>query len=142
MAYEYPILDLSFPASADLSGNQYNCVGLTTAGKVQVLGTTGTGFLDMNYLGVLQDKTTAANLSCKVRVEGVSKVVLGCTSGLEMAVLPGAPLVSTGGGVLPSSSGAANHIIGIALEACATFSASTSYIRYTEMLITRHGIST
>ncbi len=142
MSYEAPILDISFPASADMSGYQFNCVGLTTAGKVQVLGTTGTGLLDPNFIGVLQDKSTAANLSCKVRVSGISKVLLGCTSGLEMAVLPGALLVSTGGGVLPSSSGAGNHVVGIAVEACSTFSATTSYTRFTSMLVYRMGVTT
>lgn len=141
MAFEYPILDITLPASGDLSGSQFRMVTLTTAGQVAVMGSTNTGLLDF-AVGVLQDKSTAAGIGCRVRVAGVTKVIAGGTSGLEAAIVPGHYLVSTGGAVIPSSSGAGNHIVGIALEACSTFSASTSAISVVSMLISRIGVST
>lgn len=137
MAYDIPILDVTFPASGDLSGSQYRCASLSTALQVQVM----TSFLD-TFLGVIQDKTTAAGLSAKVRVAGITKVVAGGTSGLEMAILGGHTLVSTGGAVIPSSSGAGNRIVGQALANLSTFSASTANVPTIAMLIHRSGVST
>lgn len=137
MAYDIPILDVTFPASGDLSGSQYRMASLTTAGQVQVM----TSFLDVP-VGVIQDKSTAAGLSCKVRVEGISKVIAGGTSGLEMAILAGHTLVSTGGAVIPSSSGAGNRIVGIALANLSTFSASTANVPVIPVLLARSGVST
>lgn len=137
MSYEIAVLDVTFPASGDLSGSQYRCASLTTAGQLQVM----TSFLD-TFVGVLQDKTTAAGISAKVRVEGITKVIAGGTSGLEMAILCGHTLVSTGGAVIPSSSGAGNRIVGQALQNLSTFSASTANVPTITMLIHRSGVST
>ena len=71
MSYEIPILVAPFLANADLSASQYAPVSLTTAGRVQVM----TGLTD-GFIGVLQDKTTAAGLSCRVMVSGISKVLV------------------------------------------------------------------
>ena len=76
MSWEAPILDVTLPASADMSGNQFRVVSLTTAGRVQLM----TSFLDVP-VGVLQDKTTGAGQACKVRVSGITKVVAGGSSG-------------------------------------------------------------
>jgi len=138
MAYEAPILTLSFLSGTDHSNDQYKPVSLTTASRTQVM----TSALD-GFLGVLQDKSTAAAIASRVMLEGVTKVLVGSSSGLEMPIVPGAWLTSTGGGVRPSSSGASNRIIGYALEACTTFGASTSVAQpIIAMLIIRSGIST
>ena len=136
MSYESPVLTLSYPAGSDLSASQYKPVSLTTAGKLQVM----TGLTD-KFLGVLQDKSTAAGISSKVMLIGVSKVVVGSSSGLEMAIVPGALLTSTGGGVLPSSSGAGNRIVGYALEGCSTFSASTAVSQPVIAMLISHGFA-
>ena len=139
MAFEYPVLNASFPASADLSSYQYCPVLLTTGGQINVCGSTITGYLS-HMLGVLQDKTTAAGLECKVMLEGVTKVKVGSSSGLAVAIVPGAYLATTGYGVKPSSATANMNIIGQALEGCATFGASTSVPQpYIAMLILRSG---
>lgn len=137
MAWDLPILDVTFPASGDLSAKQYYCASLSTGVQVQVM----TSLLD-TFIGVIQDKTTAAGISCRVRVEGISKTVAGGTSGLEMAILAGHTLCATGGAALPSSSGAGNRIVGQALTNLSTFSATTSNIPLVAMLIQRAGVST
>lgn len=140
MSYEYPILAASFLANADMSAHQYKPVCLTTApGYVGVAGSTTTGYLS-HVLGILQDKTTASGLECRVMIEGVSKVYVGSSSGLEIPIVPGAFLATTGGGVKPSSATANQNIIGMALEGATTFGASTSVARpYIAMLIMRGG---
>lgn len=139
MSYEHPILQATFLASADLSTCQYMPCVLTTAG-VALLGSTATGLLD-RPLGVLQDKSTGADESCTVMLDGITKVIVGGSSGLEMAILPGAWLCSTGFGVHPSSSASGNRIVGMALEGCSTFSA-TATPPVISMLIMRSGAIT
>lgn len=139
MAYEYPILSASFLASADMSAHQYKPVLLTTAGRINVCGSTITGYLS-HMLGVLQDKSTAAGIECKVMLEGVTKVLVGSSSGLENPIVPGAYLATTGGGVKASSAAANQNIIGMALTAATTFGASTTVPQpYIAMLILRSG---
>lgn len=132
MAYESPVLNLSYPANADLSANQYEPVYLTTAGYIAL--TTG-GLA--KCLGILQDKPQSSGVSCKVMVSGITKVRAGSTSGLEGAILPGALLASTGGGVYGSSGVATVRVLGMALDGCSTFSATTGLRPFIPMLIMR-----
>ena len=142
MSYEYPILKASFLASANLSTMQYMPCVLTTDATVALYGSTETGFLDRPPLGWLQDKSTAAGKTANVMLCGVTKAIVGGASGLEMAILPGAWLVSTGGGVLPSSSGASNRLVGMALEACSTFSATATPPVIAMLILRSNAIST
>ena len=126
MSFEYPVLKATFLAGADLSTCQYMPVVMTSSGSLALFGSTVAGFAERGPLGWLQDKTTAAGKEATVMLLGVTKAIVGGASGLEMAILPGAWLASTGFGVLPSSSGASNRIVGMALEACSTFSATAT----------------
>ena len=123
MAYEAPVLCISFPANADLSNYQYCCVALSTGGYL--IPPTSCA---ARTIGVLQDKPGASGVSGKVMVKGVSKVFVGATSGLEtsFSILPGKSLIATSAGsVRPSSSAASRWVVGIALDKASSFSAST-----------------
>lgn len=65
--------DYSAIASADLSSHQYKIVKEGASG-VAVANAT-----DLNQIGVLQDKPTAAGQACNVRWAGISKVRYGGT---------------------------------------------------------------
>lgn len=126
MSYELRILKGSFLAGADLSTCQYMPVVMTSSGSLALFGSTATGFLERGALGWLQDKSTAAGKVASVMLDGVTKAIVGGASGLEMAIIPGAWLCSTGFGVCPSSSGAGNRLVAMAMEACSTFSATAT----------------
>jgi hypothetical protein len=132
MAYEMPVLCVTLPANADLSANQYEIVYPTTGGYVAI----STGRL-AKFLGVLQDKPQSSGCMCKVMVSGITKVRAGSSSGLEAAIIKGAYLTSTGGGVYGSSAAADTRIHGMALDACSTFSATTGLRPLVTMLLMR-----
>lgn len=101
MAYEIPVLNLSFKAGEDLSGAQYRAVKLQE-GKVFL------ATVDDTPIGILQDKPKIGQ-GCAVMVYGVSKAIYGAQ------ITAGQKLTSgQGGAVVPASSG--DSVIGIALE--------------------------
>lgn len=63
--------DFSFPASADLSSNQFYFVVLNGSSQLAVAGA------NVSCLGVLQDAPAAAGREGTVRCFGVAKVVAG-----------------------------------------------------------------
>lgn len=65
--------DYSAIASADLSAHQYKIV------KESATGVAVASATDLNQVGVLQDKPTAAGQACNVRWTGLSKVRYGGT---------------------------------------------------------------
>jgi hypothetical protein len=69
MAWEVPVLDLSFEAAEDLSDNQYRFVMLNSSGNVRRPDSA-----DEVALGVLQNDPESGQ-AASVRVMGVSKVV-------------------------------------------------------------------
>lgn len=76
MAYGTNVgLDFSWPASGDLSSNQFYFVKLNSSKQLAV----ASGAVGEPVLGVLQDKPDAATRAGAVRCGGLSKVVAGGT---------------------------------------------------------------
>lgn len=65
--------DFTFKASADLSTKQYYFVTLNSSKQLAVAGA------NVECIGVLQDKPSAAGVGGQVRCFGISKVVCGGT---------------------------------------------------------------
>ncbi len=70
MAWEIPVHDISLPAGADLSGNQYYIVGINASGQAVLAGAGAMA------VGVVQNKPKLGE-SAQVRILGESKVVAG-----------------------------------------------------------------
>jgi len=109
MAYEEVLTSITLPASADLSSYQYHLVSATTAATAQLQTTKG-GYV----VGVLQDKSTAANIGSKIGIFGVTKVAAGnaATTGFNV----GTPLVAATSSVATVWSTAGSYVVGYALE--------------------------
>lgn len=65
--------DLTFPASGDLSANQFKFVTLNSSGQSQLCGANASA------IGVQQDAPSAAGRASEVRTGGVTKLLLGGT---------------------------------------------------------------
>ena len=119
MTTDLRLFDITFDASGDNTNNQYKGVFATSSvnasGEIAVVSTHGGKFI-----GVLQDKSTAAGIASLVRVAGITKMQAGASSGHEIAITEGLLLVcsSKGDGVPSSSAGEA--IVGMALEQLST----------------------
>lgn len=103
MAYEIPVHNLSLPAAADLSDEQFYAVKVDSSGKAAL---SGDG---ENAIGILQDKPDAADKIANVMVLGVSKAVYGGS------VTAGDNLASDASGKLVTATGD-DAIIAVALE--------------------------
>ncbi len=119
MGFEYPVLDITLLAAADLSASQYLLVKADANGKA-ALAAAGEA-----PIGVLQNKPTAGQ-AAQVRLYGVSKVVAGA------AIAKGAFVASDANGKAKAAQAAytntvdagvaqdpliGSHVIGIALDA-------------------------
>lgn len=72
MAYDLNVgQDFTFPASGDLSANQFKFVTLNSSGQTQLAGA------NVECVGVQQDAPAAAGRASQVRIFGISKVKLG-----------------------------------------------------------------
>jgi hypothetical protein len=101
MAYEdIGKVDITLPASADLSASQYKFVKINTSGEAEVATARGE-----KVIGVLQNKPSAAGEAATVRVWGVSKVQAAealaagdfiCTSAAGQAAKVAAAATGTG----------------------------------------------
>lgn len=69
MAFEIPILDLTYPAGQDLSGNQFRAVYFTQGAMYPCTATSP-------IMGIQQNDPSVVGSDCSVRVMGVSKMVL------------------------------------------------------------------
>ena len=83
MTTDLRLFDITFKASGDNTDNQYKGVFATSSvnasGEVAVVATHGGKFV-----GVLQDKSTAAGIASLVRVAGITKMQAGASSGMEI----------------------------------------------------------
>jgi hypothetical protein len=118
MTTDLRLFDVTFDATGDNTSNQYKAVFATSSdasGEVAVVATHGGKFV-----GVLQDKSTAAGIASLVRVAGITKMQAGASSGMEIEITEGLPLVcSSVGDAVPSSS-AGEAVIGMSLEQLTT----------------------
>lgn len=65
-------IDITLPAAADLSGQQFNFLTIAADGRVNV-----SAAATEDIIGILQNKPAAAGREAKVRVAGVSKLEMG-----------------------------------------------------------------
>ena len=118
MTTDLRLFDITPNSSGDESSNQYKGViasSAVAAGGLAVVATHGGKFI-----GVLQDKSTASGIASLVRVAGITKMQAGASSGMEIEITEGLPLVcSSKGDAVPSSS-TGNAVIGMALEQLTT----------------------
>jgi len=96
-------LDLSIPASGDLSTKQYRFITIDGSGNAAV---STRGALSV---GVLQDAPAATGRPGKVRIVGATKVVAGGT------VTAGQAIVADANGAAVNASSADNAYMGFAL---------------------------
>lgn len=68
VATDMGALDVSYPASADLSAAQYYAVKLDASGEVELCGAND------KALGILQNAPSAQGETARVRIQGVSKL--------------------------------------------------------------------
>lgn len=125
MTTDLMLFDITLNSSGDESSNQYKaCVASSAvaAGGLAIVATHGGKFT-----GVLQDKSTAAGTASRVRVQGITKMACGASSGMEIAITEGLPLTCSSKGQGVPSSSAGQAFIGQALEPLAT--GSTGIIR-------------
>lgn len=81
MSYNESLKTISFPASADMSANQYEFVDVNSSGEIAAVTAKGA-----KAIGVLQDKPSVAGRVGSVGVEGITKVAVGAavTAGVEV----------------------------------------------------------
>jgi len=109
VAYEIPgFLPGTLVAGADLSSDQYKLVTLAADGQLDVTGAVSSN----NFIGVLQNKPSAAGQSAEVMVSGVSKMIVGATITAGDELVPSAV---TAGRVDPTPA-TGERIVGVALE--------------------------
>lgn len=64
-------IDVSIPAAADLSSNQYRLIVVDTNGRGTISAANN------KVLGILQNKPAAQDAPARVRIAGISKMVAG-----------------------------------------------------------------
>lgn len=134
MAYEINVgVDISFPASADLSSNQFYFVVLNSSKQLAVAGA------NVECLGILQSTPNAAGRGGEVRCFGVSKVQCNGTfnaGDLIASDASGRAVKYTAASVSAGTPEplAGSHVMGIALEAGAAGQLAT-------VLLTHAGLS-
>lgn len=105
MAQSVGVLDITFPASGDLSAKQYCFVTLDSNGQVAACGANG------KAIGILQNKPDAQGEAARVRVLGTSKLKVA------EACARGKFLTSTAAGLGEVADNAGEFCGAIALEA-------------------------
>jgi hypothetical protein len=122
MATNEKLITISYPASADLSADQY-CVVKISSSQIALDATAG----GATAFGVLQNKPSAAGQAGEVAVGGVSKVIAGGTFSA------GAKLTNDASGhVVTATTG--DTILGIAI-------ADGASGKVTSMLLDNGGVS-
>lgn len=106
MAYEVPILNLSFNAGADLTSSAFLVGTLNGSGLVVPQTTAAAG-----GIGIIQDAVLAGRTAA-VMVSGVSRAVYGAT-----VSAPGTKLTNDANGKLVPVAQATDVVVAIALEA-------------------------
>ena len=105
MSQSVGVLDITFPASGDLSSKQYCFVTLDSNGQVAACGANG------KAIGILQNKPNAQGKAARVRVLGTSKLKV------NGACSRGNFLTSTAAGLGEVADAAGEFCGAIALEA-------------------------
>lgn len=104
MAVDFGGQDITVTSGADLSDEQFYAVTLETSGKIALADSAGE-----KCLGILQNKPSADGKIGRVRINGVSKVVV------STSVEEGAELSATTSGKLTTAS-AGHYTLAVALE--------------------------
>jgi hypothetical protein len=104
MAVDFGGQDITVTSGADLSAKQFYATTMETSGKIALANSVGE-----KCVGILQNKPSADGKIGRVRINGVSKVVV------SSAVEEGAELSAASSGKLTTAS-AAHYILAIALE--------------------------
>lgn len=134
MAYECNVgQDFSFPASGDLTGDQFLFCILNSSAQVAVAGA------NVSCIGVIQDVPAAVGRACDVRCFGITKVVLGAGVTVNDKIASDASGKAVRATASSVSAGtpeplAGSYVMGIALE-----TGSTSDVR--EILLTHAGLT-
>lgn len=120
MAYEEILQSITLAADEDLSSKQYFFVAVSTDGQAKVVATRGA-----TAIGVNQEKSTAAGISTRIGVYGVTKVAAGDTSA-GAAIVAGDQLMSSSvGRAVPTTLNIGDLVIGTALTALAASATGT-----------------
>jgi len=117
MAYEVPILDITLLSSGDMGSYQYRAVQASTTNAAD--GATLLATRGGNVTGVWQGNSTQTEAG-KLRVVGVSKMAAGDSSAMANAIAVGDKVVASSVGQAVPSTGAGQHLLGIALGALST----------------------
>jgi hypothetical protein len=107
MAHEANLVNITLPASGDLSTKQYYIVAVNSSGQAAVCGDGAMA------AGVLQNKPSAAGRSSTVAVSGITKVI---AAGI---IAPGAKIASDNAGKATTAT-TGEYVIGIALNTANT----------------------
>lgn len=118
MTTDLRLFDITLDATGDNTSNQYKAVFATSSDAVGEFAVVAT--LGGRFIGVLQDKSTAAGIASLIRVAGITKMQAGASSVMPTAIIEGdaVSVSSAGQAVFSSASGTAK--IGTALESLTT----------------------
>lgn len=121
MTTDLRLFDITLDASGDDTNNQFKAVFATSSvaasGEYAVVAAVGARFV-----GVLQDKSTAAGIGSQIRVAGITKMQAGASSGMTAAITEGLPVVASSLGQAVVSTAAGTAKMGTALESLGTTS--------------------
>ena len=120
MTTDLRLFDITLDASGDDTNNQFKAVFPTSSdanGEYAVVEVVGARFI-----GVLQDKSTAAGIASNVRVAGITKMQAGASSGMTAAIEEGDVVVASSLGQAVVSTAAGTAKMGTALESLGTTS--------------------
>lgn len=118
MTTDLGLFDFTLDATGDMSSDQYKAVTASSSdvsGECAVVATRGGAFV-----GVLQDKSTAAGIGSRVRNLGITKMVAGDSSGMETAITEGSVVVASSKGQAVPSTASSLHRVGRALSSLST----------------------
>lgn len=114
MAFEEILSTVTLQADEDLSSKQYFLGALSTDGQFKVATARG-----QTTFGINQEKSTAAGISTRIGVFGISKVAAGDTSA-GSAIVPGDMLMSSSvGRAVPTTLNIGDLVCGTAVTGLA-----------------------
>jgi hypothetical protein len=108
MAFDNSVQNITLPAAADLSAQQYRCMTVNASGQAAVANATAL------VVGILQNDPGAAGQPATVAYAGASKAVAGAS------ITAGARVTADANGAVIPAAAAGDPVLGVALSNAAS----------------------